>query len=166
MAIALLSLVSGCTGSRILSFPVDASGRSLNSPFADLSPQVTNRYIVFASDRNGSQDIYLFDWVERRLVELPELNAIDTVASHPAISQDGRYIVFAASQEGKANIYLHDRQLRQTRNLTTSLKAEVRHPTISADGSTIAFESNLNGQWDIVLYDRAGQPLPVPTAPR
>jgi Tol biopolymer transport system component len=162
LAIALMGWLSGCTSYRWLGFPIDVSGRSLNSPFADFSAKVTNRYVVFVSDRSGSQDIYLFDLTTQKLVDLPELNALDTIASDPDISQDGRYIVFTASQSGKTDILLYDRQLRQTRNLTASLDAEVRHPSISANGNTIAFESSQNGQWDIVLFDRSGKMLSVP----
>lgn len=158
--VALGSLVSGCSGtSRLLNFPFDASGRSLNSPASELTPQVSNRYIVFVSDRNGSQDVYLFDAVARSLIDLPGLNALNAIAAHPSISEDGRYIVFAATQRGRSGIYLYDRELRSLRNLTENLEAEVRNPTISADGSAIAFESSKNGQWDIVLYDRSGQEI-------
>ena len=60
-----------------------------------------------------------------------------------------------------------DRDLRQLRNLTEGLRAEVRNPTISADGNTIAFESNARGQWDILIYTRSGQPLGgIDTEPR
>ena len=157
--LTLASLLSGC-GPTLVGFPFDPGGRSLNSPFGELQPRTTGRYIVFASDRRGSQDIYLYDTTNQSLVELPGLNAIDTIASSPAISQDGRYIVFAAAREGRSNVLLYDRNTRQLRNLTENLKATVRNPTISADGNTIAFESSLNGQWDILLYNRDGQPLP------
>lgn len=150
----------------LVAFPFDPGGRSLNSPFAELKPRLVGRYLVFTSDRRGSQDIYLFDTVTRSLIDLPGINAIDMVASSPAISDNGRYIVFAGSREGRTGIYLYDRDIRQLRNLTENLRAEVRNPTISADGNTIAFESSSNGQWDIALYNRAGQPLNFQTTPR
>lgn len=161
-----MGLLSSCGGAnRLLNFPFDPGGRSLNSPASELEPQVNNRYVVFVSDRRGSQDVYLFDMVERRLVDLPGINALDAIASHPSVSADGRYIVFESSRQGRKGIYLYDRELRQLRNLTETLLADVRNPTISADGSTIAFESSQSGQWDIVVMDRAGQPLNLPTTP-
>ena len=108
----------------------------------------------------------MFDTVDGRLVDLPGLNQLDTIASDPSVSENGRFVVFAASREGRSAIFIYDRETRQLRNLTTGLQAEVRHPTISADGSTIAFESSANGQWDILVYNRSGQPLNVPTDPR
>lgn len=166
-AIALAGLLSSCTGyTRLLSFPFDPGGRSLNSPASELTPQMAGRYIVFTSDRLGRQDVYLFDTVQQRLIDLPGLNAFDAIASDPDISENGRYIVFTASRQGRLGILLYDRETRSLRNLTANLQAEVRNPTISADGSTIAFESSANGQWDILVYNRSGQPLNIPTAPR
>ncbi len=164
-AIAVTGLLTSCTSyGQLLDFPFDPAGRSLNSLQSELTPQVTGRYIVFVSDRRGSQDIYLYDATERRLIDLPGLNALDAIASHPAVSKDGNTIVFAATRQGRSDIYLYNRETRQLRNLTENLQAEVRNPTISADGRTIAFESSENGQWDIVVYDRSGKPLDLPTS--
>ncbi|MGK7875853.1 MAG: TolB family protein [Xenococcaceae cyanobacterium] len=161
--IALTSLLSSCTGSpRLLNFPFDPGGQSLNSQASELNPQVASQYIVFVSDRNGSQDIYLYDAKNRWLIDLPRINSLNEIASHPSISEDGRYIVFAASRQGRSGIYLYDRETEQKRNITENIQAEVRNPTISADGSAIAFEVGSDGQWDILVYDRSGQPLYSP----
>lgn len=153
-------LSGGCVGyPRLLSFPFDRGGRSLNSPYSDITPRLADRYLVFVSDRNGSPDIYLFDPIDRRLLPLPGLNSLDTIVSRPSISEDGRYIVFAASRQGKTGIYLYDRETQQKRAIADDLQAEVRNPTLSADGSTIAFEVAKNGRWDIVVTDRSGREL-------
>ncbi|MDJ0736094.1 MAG: Tol biopolymer transporter periplasmic protein [Nostocaceae cyanobacterium] len=163
LAFVSLGWLHGCGGyPRLLSYPFDAGGRSLNSTAAELNPQISGRYIVFTTDRRGSQDVYMFDMFTRNLVDLPGLNSFDAMASHPAVSEDGRYIVFSASRQGRSAIYLYDRETRQSRNLTANLPAEVRNPTISADGSRIAFESSINGQWDILVYNRFGQSLNIP----
>jgi Tol biopolymer transport system component len=158
--VLVCSLSGGCVGyPRLLSFSFDRGNRSLNSPADELNPQIVSRYLVFVSDRNGSQDIYLFDAIDRRLLPLPGLNSLDEIASHPSISEDGRYLVFAGSRQGKTGIYLYDRETQQKRAIAPDLRAEVRNPTISADGSKIAFEVAKNGQWDIMVYDRSGQVL-------
>lgn len=160
LPLLLLIPLTGCTGPRLMSFPYDASGRSLNSPYGETQPRITGRHVVFVSDRQGTQDIYLYDTVARSLVELPGLNAIDMVAEQPGISENGRFVVFVGTRQERSGIYLYDRETRQLRNLTESLKAAVRYPTISADGNVIAFESSINGgQWDIVLINRLGQPI-------
>ena len=163
----LSGLLSNCAASpRLLNFPFDPGGRSLNSLADEVTPQIAGRYIVFVSDRQGKQDVYLFDGVLRRLIDLPGLNTLDAIASEPSVSRDGRYIVFTGTRKSLTDIYLYDRETTQLRNLTQNLDALVRRPSISADGSTIAFESSANGQWDILLLRRSGQPLDVPTAPR
>ena len=160
LLLILLCLLSSCSSySRLVEFPFDAAGRGLNSPSSELTPQIAAQAIVFVSDRNGSQDIYLYDIQTRRLLTLPGLNSLNEIASQPSISADGRYLVFAASVQGKSYIYLYDRETQQKRNLTPNLKAEVRNPAISADGSTVAFEVGSDGQWDIWVGDRSGQPL-------
>ncbi|MCS6812582.1 MAG: Tol biopolymer transporter periplasmic protein [Cyanobacteria bacterium] len=162
--IPLLALLTICLGgcvtpARLLTFPFDPGGRSLNSTYADQSPQMAGRYLIFVSDRRGSQDIYLYDLTTQRLIDLPGLNAPDFIASQPSISADGQFIVFTGIRQGISGIYLYNRNTRQLRNLTASLRAAVRNPSISADGRRIAFESSVNGQWDVVVYDRAGQPI-------
>lgn len=165
--VALTSGLSGCGGyPRLLNFGYNPTGGGLNSSASELTPHIASDYIVFVSDRNGSQDIYLFDGNKRRLIDLPGLNALDAIASDPAISADGRYLVFAESRLGLSDIYLYDRETSIKRNLTDKLQAQVRNPTISADGSTIAFEASQDGQWDILIYDRSGKPLDIPMNPR
>jgi Tol biopolymer transport system component len=154
----LPALLGGC-GPRLIAYPYDPAGRSLNSPFSEITPRLAGHYLVFASDRRGSQDIYLFDTSTRSLIDLPGLNAIDMVASNPAVSENGRLIVFVGSREGRTGVYLYDRETRQLRNLTENLRAEVRNPSITADGNMVAFQSNVGGKWEILFYNRFGQPL-------
>ncbi|HEY9709981.1 MAG TPA: hypothetical protein V6D48_17375, partial [Oculatellaceae cyanobacterium] len=109
-AVALAGFLTGCSGGiRLLDFPFDPGGRSLNSLGSELTPQVSGRYIVFVSDRRGSQDVYLYDATARTLIDLPGLNALNAIASHPAVSEDGKTIVFAATRQGRSGIYLYNR---------------------------------------------------------
>jgi Tol biopolymer transport system component len=159
IAYCLIAL-SSCTGyPRLLNFPFDPAGRSLNSSTSELTPEIVSSYIVFISDRNGSQGVYLYDMQNRRLIDLPGLNSLDEIAADPSISEDGRYLVFAGIRQGKSNIYLYDRETQQKQNLTENLQAEVRNPAISADGSKIVFEIATDGQWDVKVYTRSGQPI-------
>lgn len=168
VALAITSLLTGCVGyPQVINFAYDRGGRSLNSTASELTPQIgASKYITFASERNGSLDIYLFDTQNRELIDLPGLNALNEIASHPSVSADGRYLVFAANSSGKPAIYLYDRETQQKRSLSTKIEAEVRNPTISGDGSIIAFEVATDGQWDIFVCDRFGQPLDLPGIPR
>lgn len=168
LALTSVSCLASCTGPRLLNFPYDPSGRSLNSQFAEQNPAIAGRYIVFVSDRRNNQAVYLYDTVNRGIVELPGLNASDMVAETPTLSDDARYIAFTGTRNGATDIYLYDRTIRQLRNLTAQLNGKVRNPSISANGNAIAFESSATGQWDIVVYNRFGQPLegwPTPPPP-
>ena len=156
----VISCLTGCGYPRTLDFPFDPMGDgSLNSTAAELNPQIASRYIVFISDRNGSQDVYLYDAKKKVSLDLPGLNAFNEIASHPSISENGRYIVFAASSQGRWDIYLYDRQTQQKRNISKNIPGEVRNPTISADGSRIAFEVGTDGNWNIWIGDRNGKSL-------
>jgi Tol biopolymer transport system component len=155
-------ILSSCGYPRIMRFPFDNGGKGLNTPASEYNPQIVANYIVFVSDRNGSQDVYLYDAKNLKYIETPGLNALDEIANHPAVSEDGRYIVFEASRQGRSNIYLYDLQTQQKRNLTADIQGQVRNPTMSADGNIIAFESAVDGQWDINVYNRAGKPIDLP----
>lgn len=156
----LVWLLGGCTPApRLLSYPFDPAGRSLNSPYTEANPDIAGRYITFTSSRRSRQDIYLFNGVTQRLIELPGLNALDAIATDPAVSEDGNTLAFVNSRGGQPDIYLYNRETRQLQNLTAGLDAEVRSPSLSADGKRIAFESAENGQWDLEIYDRSGHSI-------
>ncbi len=153
----ILLLTGGCGGyPRILSFPFSDNPRSFNTRGAELSPFIAGHYITFISDRNGSQDVYLYDAKNRRLVDLPGLNAFDEVASSPSVSEDGRYIVFTVVAPGKSGLYLYDRSTQQKRLLIPQTEKEIRNPMISSKGDKITFEVANNGQWDVVVTDIRG----------
>lgn len=166
-AVAVTISLSGCTNyPSFEQLPFDSGDSTINSLAAEMEPQFNGRYIVFTSDRRGRQGIYVYDVIQKLLIDVPGLNGFEPINSHPSISQDGRYIVFATVRQGKSAIALYDRQTSQIRNITANLPGYVRNPTISADGNTIAFESSRKGQWDILVSNRFGQPLDVPTDPR
>jgi Tol biopolymer transport system component len=163
VCLSLSTFLNGC-GSypRLLNFPFNPNGRSFNSRASELNPQVAAEYIAFISDRNNSQDVYLFDAKNRRLINLPGLNSLDEIASSASVSENGRYVVFAATRQGKSGIYLYDRTTQQKRLLTGNVQNEVRNPMINADGTKIVFEIANNGQWDIGIIDIRGKPLNLP----
>lgn len=159
----LSPLLASCGGyPQVVKLPFSQQGDGVNTAASEFHPEMAQRYVAFVSDRNGSQDIYLYDQRDRELISLPGLNALDEMASNPAVSENGQLIAFTKQGQGQSDIYLYNRETRAVRNLTSNLSAQVRHPTISADGSTIAFEANPDGNWDILVYDRSGNPLDLP----
>lgn len=147
---------------RLLSFPFSDNNRSFNSRSSELNPFISGQYITFISDRNGSQDVFLFDAKNRRLIDVPGLNSLEEIASNPSISEDGRYLVFTAVTQGKSGIFLYDRTTQQKRPLITQIRNEIRNPMISSNGERITFEIANNGQWDVVVTDIRGNVLNIP----
>lgn len=162
------TLLTSCSlGTATVPLPFNAGGNSMNSPFQERSPHLSGRYLVFVSDRRGSQDVYVYDWIDRRLIDLPGLNAPNIMASQPAVSGDGRLVVFVGSRDRRSDIFLYDRQDQRLRNLTQGLRADtVQHPSLSANGEIIAFQASIRGQWDILVYSRFGQPLNFEVLPQ
>ncbi|MDJ0647401.1 MAG: biopolymer transporter [Xenococcaceae cyanobacterium MO_188.B19] len=111
-------------------------------------------YLVFASDRNGQRDIFLYDFTQRQLVPLPNLNRNNSSQDQPSISQDGRYIAYVSTERGKSDIFVYDRQRQRTELISSDIKGSTSHPTISGDGSKVAFQASQLGQWKIVLVER------------
>ena len=147
-------LMSGCSRALWLRPQIPTGG--LNSRFAEAYPAYSSdgRYLVFASDRRGQRNIYLFDLQRRRLVPLPNLNHRDSSQDQPSMSADGRYIAYISNERGKTDVMVYDRQRQRSELLTVNVKGSVRHPTINGDGSQIAFEASQLGQWNIVIVDR------------
>jgi Tol biopolymer transport system component len=159
----LSQLVASCGGyPEVTKLPFSQGREGVNTPASEFHPEIADRYVAFVSDRNGSQDIYLYDQRDQNIIELPGLNSLDEMAFDPTVSEDGRLIAFTQTRQGQSDIYLYNRETRSLRNLTNNLAAQVRRPTISADGSTVAFEANPDGNWDILVYDSSGRPLDLP----
>lgn len=162
LAIAL----SSCRESGYVTPPVVSLGSSLNTKTAEIEANFSHdgRYLVFASDRRKSRNVFLYDIRNRRLLPLPGVNQVQSMQSQPDISADGRYIVYVSEQSGKTDIFWYDRIARESRNITKNLRGRVRNPTISGNGRFIAFESDRTGQWNIEIYDRGlGTSLSLPT---
>jgi len=162
--LCLTPFLASCGGGypQVLKVPFSQGTEGLNTPASEFHPEISKGYVAFVSDRNGSQDIYLYDQRDRALISIPGLNALDEMAFDPTVSEDGRYIAFTKTRQGRSDIFLYNRETRSLQNLTSNLSAQVRHPTISADGSMIAFEANPDGNWDILIYDRRGEPIALP----
>lgn len=148
--------LTACQDPVMITPPTQSFGDSLNTAQTEQSPRFSydGRYLVFASDRKGQRQIYLYDRTGGQMIALPGLNMPNTWQDQPDISADGRYIVYVSEQSGKPDIWLYDRQALETKNLTENLLGESRHPTISGNGRFISFENNRTGQWDLMLYDR------------
>ena len=146
--------IAGCQSLSTITPPVLPGG--INSNFPEESPAYSNdgNYLVFASDRRGHRDLFLYNLEQKQLVSLPNLNHRNSRQDKPAISADARFIVYVSTERGKTDIFLYDRQTQNSELLTANIKGSVDNPTISGDGRRIAFQASQLGQWKIVLIER------------
>jgi Tol biopolymer transport system component len=102
--------------------------------------------IAYASDRVGSQDLYVLDWrtgAEQRITDLPGAEVA------PAWSNDGRHLAFE-TQDG--DLVVVTPGSAEVRTLVKGLNAPGR-PSWSADGRTIALAVLHNARNHILTVD-------------
>lgn len=154
LLLVLFGILGGCQNFRTLTPPVLPGAINSSSPEESPAYSADGNYLVFASDRRGHRDIFLYDLQQKQLVGLPELNHRNSSQDNPAISADGRYIVYVSTERGKKDIFLYDRQTRKRELLSANIKGSVDNPSISGDGQKVAFQASQLGQWKIVLVER------------
>jgi Tol biopolymer transport system component len=112
------------------------------------------RFLAFVSNRNGNQQLLMYDLQTQSFISTPGLNRRETIAESPSLSYTGRYICYITSDRGRPVIALYDRAMQQSQILTPTYGGWVRNPDISPDGRYVVFESASRGQWDVEVLDR------------
>ena len=164
---ALISLLYSCS---LVNRP--EAPATLNSRYNDGQPALSGdgRWLALVSNRNGSNQILLYDLRAKQLLNLPGLNQSNVILESPSLSRTGRYLVYISSIQGRPDVALYDRATRRTELLTQGYRSWVRNPQISPDGRYIVFETARRGQWDIEVLDRGplieldipdGSPVPT-----
>ncbi len=146
------------------------------SPNAQMGPCLSGdgKLLAFAAwNRPGASprwDIFLYDVVAKKLLDLPNLNTSAFDERMPALSGDGRFLAFTSNAKGGVgltDIYLYDRKEKKVISLPelNSKQMDVE-PSLSGDGRLIAFVSDRpggSGGRDIYLFDRVEKKLlPLP----
>ncbi|MGH3684817.1 MAG: DPP IV N-terminal domain-containing protein [Pseudonocardiaceae bacterium] len=91
--------------------------------------------IVFQSDRDGNNEIYLMNADGSNQTRLTSNPAADT---QPALSPDGARIAFASTRDGNSEIYVMKADGTGLTRLTNDPAADTQ-PVFSPDGTQIAF---------------------------
>ncbi len=151
LVFSLTGLLMSCGSGDI---PLGVS--SLNSRFTEEQPALSGngRFLAFVSNRNGNQQLLMYDLQTQSFIPTPGLNRRATIAESPSLSYTGRYICYLTSEQGRPVIALYDRAMQQSQILTPTYRGWVRNPDISPDGRYVVFESASRGQWDIEVLDR------------
>ncbi|MDQ3854540.1 MAG: hypothetical protein M3299_17110, partial [Thermoproteota archaeon] len=119
-----------CTSSHFLASPQT----NYYSAFGTLAEP--NEQIVFFSERDGNQEIYIMNAADgSNQTRLTSVNASD---SDPSWSPDGAKIAFESDREGNSNIYVMNTDGSGLTQLTDNL-ANYSNPRWSPDGTKIAF---------------------------
>ncbi|MEW6126468.1 MAG: hypothetical protein AB1757_05470 [Acidobacteriota bacterium] len=130
-------------GSELVNLTADSKA---NNALPDVSPD--SRHIVFRSNRDGNQEIYLMDADGKNLRRLTNHPATDTM---PNFSPDGKQIAFASTRDDDYELYTLDISEDGTpgalRRLTDSPRRDT-HPRYSPDGKWLVFASERNGFTD------------------
>ena len=108
--------------------------------------------IVFESDRDGNQEIYVMNADGSEQTRLTDNLAAD---SDPNWSPDGQKIAFCSKRDGNWEIYVMNADGTEQTRLTNN-QANDAYPSWSPDGQAIAFSSNRDGNQQIYVMNSDG----------
>ncbi len=108
--------------------------------------------IVFKSDRDGNEEIYVMNADGSNQTNVSNNSAYD---GEPAWSPDNTKIAFKTKRDGNEEIYVMDADGSNPTNLSNN-SADDAYPAWSPDGTRIAFRSNRDGNWEIYVMDTGG----------
>ena len=140
----------------IQSFAVTAAPAFTRITFhseTDASPDWSEDVILFVSDRDGNDEIYVINEDGRSgRMRLTNDTATDVA---PAWSPDGTMIAFESDRDGDPEIYVMNEDGSGIERLTNHGSGD-RQPAWSPDGTRIAFISNRDGNDEIYVMDADG----------
>ena len=111
--------------------------------------------IIFASDRNGSEDIYSMNLDGSELIQLTDHPGQD---NYPAVSPDGKKIAYTSDVNGIWQIMVMNWDGTDKTQLTSN-PWRSGYPTWSFDGRFIYFEVYQDGDWEIYRINSDGSSL-------
>lgn len=129
---------------------------SLHSLYSEEQPALSGNGhdLAFVSNRNGNQQLLLYNFPQAKFIPLPGLNRPHNIVENPSLSYTGRYITYLTSDYGRPVVAMYDRATKQSQILTPIYTSWLRNPRISPDGRYVVFETAKSGQWDIEVLDR------------
>ncbi len=116
-------------------------------------PGEISKQVVFASDRDGNQEIYI---MHIETLAFTRVTFREGPADrNPTLSPDGTKIAFQSFVEGNWEIFVMDSDGRNIKQLTFNPADDIE-PVWSPKGDKIAFSSNNTGNWEIFTMDVDG----------
>jgi TolB protein len=118
------------------------------------------RQVVYTSYRTSFPDIYVIDFVSRRVSLLASFKGTN---SGGRFSPDGSRLAMVLSGEGNPEVYVGNAQGRSLKRMTTNQSVEAS-PTFSPDGSRLLFVSDAAGGPQLyTMPSTGGQMSRLPT---
>jgi len=105
--------------------------------------------IIFQSDRDGDEEIFIMNPQGQGLIKLTDNNAFD---GYPVWSNDGNKIAFESNRGGNFQIYVMDHDGKNKVKITNG-SFDNRYPSWSPDGKKIAYQSKRNKGLEIYVMD-------------
>ncbi|NGP88233.1 IPT/TIG domain-containing protein [Fodinibius halophilus] len=115
-----------------------AAGDTTKTTFEVSCQAKAKSKIVFESDRDGNQEIYIMDADGSNHTRLTNNSAID---GSPVISNDGKTIVFSSDRNGDYDLYKMNADGSDIQRLTHVSNLYEMHASWSPDDSQIAFDA-------------------------
>jgi Tol biopolymer transport system component len=114
------------------------------------------RQLIFTSDRDGKNEVYVMNADgsdQQRLTELDSNNSM------PVYSPDGKFIAFVSNRDGNDEIYIMDSDGSNLRRITNNPNSDWQ-PSWSADSQRIVFISGTIGSgFDLFVINGDGSNL-------
>jgi TolB protein len=105
--------------------------------------------IVFQSDRDGDEEIYVMNAQGREVIQLTNNNAFD---GYPVWSKDGKRICFESNRDGSFQIFIMDHEGNNQVKVTGGSFYN-RYPGWSPDEKMIAYQSKRDNGLEIYVMD-------------
>ena len=106
-----------------------------------MSPPPILEGILFTSNRNGTEDIFVMDVDGANVTPLIATSGADR---QPALAPNGRQLLFSTNKDGNWEIYFANSDGTKLTNITNH-SANDLHPIWSPDGTQFTFESDRSG---------------------
>ena len=141
-----------------IGFPVEfdntiySGGKSLARPQYVEIGDVPLRRIVFTSDRDGENEVFVMNADGTGVEQLTYNLAVESV---PSWSPDGRRILFQSDRDGEGDIYVMNADGTGVARLTENPAGDY-DPSWSPDGRRVAFESYRDGNYEIYVVNADG----------
>jgi TolB protein len=119
-------------------------------------PPATGR-IIFASNRDGGNDLYITSPDGNEITRLTANASIDS-SSTPRLSPDGTLVAFSSTINGNTDIYLLEIASGAIRRITDAAEKD-SSPSWSPNGQQLAFESFRDGNLEIYIVNVDGSNL-------